>query len=109
MPAPNSILQYPSQWLDLIRVVSNGRCITVTQMGGQPLTKARAAQLRFRFYHLRGILRKDPLQHETYAMSEGVEVTIAESPDGWSTRFAPRDQNAVGLALQDALKEVLNG
>ena len=116
MPAPNNISQYPTQWIDLIRAVSaNGRTVVVSQLAEKPLTKSLAAQMRFRFYHLRGVLRKDPMQQELYAMSEGVQVTLDSNQDfngeviGWSVQFSPRDKNAEAIALQDALKEEPNG
>jgi hypothetical protein len=111
MPAPNSIAQYPSQWIDLVRAVAiTGRSVTINQMAGRPLTKGSAAQMRFRFYHLRTVLRKDVMQQELYALSESVQVTLGAAQDyngeilGWSITFSPRDKNAEALALQGALE-----
>lgn len=112
MPNPTSISQYPSQWIDLIRTVSiNGRTITVSQLAGKPLTKAQAAQMRFRFYAIRGLLRKDPQQHDLYALSESIQVNLVLvglsehlAGEAWAVVFSPRDKNAEALALQSAME-----
>lgn len=105
MPQPKSIAQFPSQWLRLIETVARaGKTVTVLESGGQPLTSGTAQRMRFRFYRIRTLLRRDPIQADMYSLSECIEATIFKTEQGYGVRFAPRDSNAEALALQAALE-----
>lgn len=108
MSTPKSISQFPRQWIDLINAVAiKGHPVTMREIGGKPLTKSLASKLRFRFYSIRTLLRKDVLQQDTATLSECIEVTLTETTPGFfAVNFASRDTNSEARALEDALKDL---
>lgn len=108
MPQPRSIAQFPSQWLRLIEAVArHGKVVTITEADGKPLSSGTAQRMRFRFYRIRTLLRKDPVQTDLYALSECVEATVFKTAaEGHGVKFAPRDANSEAKALEAALQEL---
>lgn len=107
MPHPRSISQFPSQWVKLCdKIFTEGRSVTVKELGGKPIDRGHASQLRFSFYRFRSLLRKDPLNQDLCTKAESIEVSIhLAGPDQYWVHFQSYDRNAVGQALEEAMKE----